>query len=36
MGNKYKDREHIHRSNADLRLLVIPPSRGQIAVRDPN
>ena len=32
----YKAWEHIHRSDADLRLLAIPASRRRIAVFDPN
>jgi len=32
----YKARERIHRSNADLRLLATPTSRGRVADPDPN
>ena len=35
-GGVYKAREHIHRSNADLRLLATPPSRGRVAAHDLN
>ena len=35
-GGVYKARERIHRSNADLRLLAIPTSRGRVAAHDPN
>ena len=35
-GGVYKARAHIHRSEADLRLLAIPASRGRIAAPDPN
>ena len=30
-GGVYKAREHIHRSNADLRLLAIPTSWSRVA-----
>ena len=30
-GGVYKARERIHRSNADLRLLAIPPSCRRVA-----
>jgi hypothetical protein len=35
-GGVYKARERIHRSNADLRLLATPTSRGRVADPDPN
>jgi hypothetical protein len=35
-GGVYKARERIHRSNADLRLLATPTSRGRVADLDPN
>ncbi len=35
-GGVYKTRERIHRSEADLRLLAIPASRGRVAALDPN
>ena len=35
-GGVYKTRERIHRSIADLRLLVIPTSRSRIADFDPD
>ena len=35
-GGVYKAREHIHRSNADLRLLATPASRRRVAAYDPN
>ena len=35
-GGEYKTRERIHRSNADLRLLVIPASCSRVADYNPN
>lgn len=35
-GGVYKAQEHIHRGNADPRLLAIPASRGRVAALDPN
>ena len=35
-GGEYKTRERIHRSIADLRLLVIPASRSRVADFYPN
>ena len=35
-GGEYKTRERIHRSNADLRLLVIPASCSRVAENNPN
>ena len=35
-GGVYKAQEHIHRGDADPRLLAIPASRGRVAARDPN
>ena len=35
-GGEYKARERIHRSVADLRLLAIPASWGQVAAPNPN
>ena len=35
-GGEYKTRERIHRSIADLRLLVIPASRSRVAEIYPN
>jgi hypothetical protein len=35
-GGVYKARERIHRSDADLRLLATPTSRGRVADLDPN
>jgi hypothetical protein len=35
-GGEYKDRERIHRSIADLRLLVIPASWSRVADSNPN
>ena len=35
-GGVYKAREHIHRSNADLRLLATPTSRRRVAASDLN
>jgi hypothetical protein len=35
-GGVYKAREHIHRGNADPRLLATPASRGRVAAPDPN
>ena len=35
-GGVYKAQEHIHRGNADPRLLAIPASCGRVAARNPN
>ena len=35
-GGVYKAREHIHRSNADLRLLATPASCRRVAAYNPN
>ncbi len=35
-GGEYKTRERIHRSIADLRLLVIPASCSRVAENNPN
>ena len=35
-GGEYKTRERIHRSMADLRLLVIPASCSRVADYNPN
>ena len=35
-GGVYKAQEHIHRSNADLRLLAIPASCRRVAACNPN
>jgi hypothetical protein len=35
-GGVYKAREHIHRRNADRRLLATPASRRRVAAYDPN
>ena len=35
-GGEYKTRERIHRSIADLRLLVIPASWSRVADSNPN
>jgi hypothetical protein len=35
-GGVYKDREQIHRSLADLRLLAIPTSCRRVAAYNPN
>jgi hypothetical protein len=35
-GGVYKAREHIHRGNADPRLLATPASRRRVAAYDPN
>src|SRR4051795_5531860 len=35
-GGVYKAQEHIHRGDADPRLLAIPASCGRVAARNPN
>jgi hypothetical protein len=35
-GGVYKAQEHIHRGNADPRLLAIPASCGRVAAHNPN